>query len=54
MGQESSQMDKEAECNANANDDLKRELMRRPKRVVISNLCGRKKIPWPYPNVMAS
>lgn len=23
MGQESSQMDKEAECNADANDDLK-------------------------------
>ena len=41
MGQESSQMDKEAECNANANNDLKEGIYL-------------KKIPWPYPTVMAS
>ena len=45
-------MDKEAECNANANDDLKEGINEKAEES--SNLCGRKKflglilLSWPH------
>lgn len=41
MGQESSQMDKEAECNANANNDLK-------EGIYLKKFLGLILLSWPH------
>lgn len=41
MGQESSQMDKEAECNANANNDLK-------EGIYFKKFLGLILLSWPH------